>query len=98
MYIINITVNAEISAEQHESLFPQHAAWFKKYFDAGKFVMIGPYADRERAGIIIASTESHSELETILSEDSYYPDLANYEIREFIPKMISSDLEKFQLA
>ncbi|QGY32567.1 YciI family protein [Pantoea cypripedii] len=98
MYIINITVNADISAEQHESLFPKHASWFKKYFEEGKFVLIGPYSDQERTGIIIASTETRSELNAILSEDSYFPDLANYEIREFIPKMIASDLQKLQIA
>jgi uncharacterized protein YciI len=97
MYIINITVNADISAEQHESLFPKHVSWFKQYFDEGKFVVVGPYSDRERAGIIIASTENRRELEAILSDDSYYPDLANYEIREFFPKMIASDLDKLRI-
>lgn len=95
MYIINITVNADISAGQHDTLFPQHVAWFKKYFDAGKFVVIGPYTDHERAGVIIAQTENRAELETILREDSYYPDLAQYEVREFTPKMIAADLQNF---
>lgn len=27
MYIINITVNEDIPPEQHEELFPKHAAW-----------------------------------------------------------------------
>ena len=90
MYLINITVNDDISPEQHEALFSRHVSWFQQYFDAGKFVLIGPYSDRERAGVIIAQTESREELEAILSEDAYYPNLAEYEIREFIPKMVGS--------
>lgn len=97
MFIINITVNPDITAEQQDILFPQHVSWFKKYFDAGKFVVIGPYSDHERAGVIIAQTENRAELELILREDSYYPALAKYEIREFIPKMIAPDLHTFQV-
>lgn len=90
MYLINITVNGDITAEQHEALFTQHVSWFQQYFNAGKFVLIGPYSDREKAGVIIAQTESREELEAILKEDAYYPNLAEYEIREFIPKMVGS--------
>lgn len=88
MYLINITVNEDISPEQHEALFMRHVSWFKQYFDAGKFVLIGPYLDRDRAGVIIAQIENREELEAILREDAYYPNLAEYEIREFIPKMV----------
>jgi len=41
--------------------------------------------------VIIAQTE---ELEAILKEDAYYPDRAEYEIREFIPKMVGSREKK----
>ena len=98
MYIIDITVNADITAEQHETLFPQHAAWFKKYFDAGKFLVIGPCTNRERAGVIIAQTDSREELQAILGEDSYYPNLAQYVITEFTPKMVAVDMQRFQAA
>ena len=90
MYLINITVNDDISPEQHEALFTRHVSWFQRYFNAGKFVLIGPYSDRERAGVIIAQTASRDELETILREDVYYPGFAQYDIREFIPKMVGS--------
>lgn len=98
MFIIDITVNDHISAKQHESLFLRHAQWFKKYFDAGKFVVIGPCSDRERSGVIIACTENRDELMAILCEDVYYPDLAQYDIREFLPKMIAENLQQFQTA
>ncbi|ABP60554.1 YciI family protein [Enterobacter sp. 638] len=90
MYLINIAVNEDISPDQHEALFMHHVSWFQQYFDAGKFVLIGPYSDRERAGVIIAQAVNREELETILREDAYYPNLAKYEIREFTPKMVGS--------
>lgn len=95
MYIINITVNADITAEQQDILFPRHVSWFTKFFDAGHFLILGPYTGHERAGIIIARTESRAELDTILQEDPYYPAHAQYEIREFSPKMIAKDLHHF---
>lgn len=90
MYLINITVNDDITAEQHEALFTHHINWFQKYFDAGKFILIGPYNDAKRSGVIIAQAENREALEAILREDAYYPDLAEYEIREFTPKMVGS--------
>ena len=92
MYIINISVNPDITPNLQEQLFPRHAAWFHKYYDLGKFLLIGPYSDREHAGVIIAETETREELESILQEDSYYPNSAHYEIREFVPKLIAAKL------
>lgn len=96
MFLITITVNDNITAEQHESLFPRHAQWFKKYFGAGHFLMIGPFTDCERAGVIIASTNDRDELMANLAEDTYFPDLAKYDIRRFSPNMIAENLHQFQ--
>ncbi|OAM26775.1 MULTISPECIES: YciI family protein [Eikenella] len=95
MYIINITVNAGLPAEKHETMFAEHAEWFKKHFQAGKFLMLGPYTDAENAGVIFAHTDSRAELQAILEEDCYYPDFAQYEIREFAPKLIAAKLPEF---
>ena len=92
MYIINITVNKNISEQQQNELFPIHTEWFKKHFQTGIFVMVGPYRDTEHAGIIFAATESREELQKILEEDCYYPELASYEIREFEPKLIAGNI------
>ncbi|OOF57286.1 YciI family protein [Rodentibacter myodis] len=95
MYIVNITVNSTLSEEKHNELFAIHVEWFKKYFQAGKFLMLGPYTDTDaHAGVIFAETESLEELQKILAEDCYYPDLAEYEIREFSPKLIATDIGK----
>lgn len=71
------------------------AEWFKKYFQAGKFLMLGPYIDTEaHEGVIFAETESPEELQKILEEDCYYPNFADYHIREFAPKMIATDIAR----
>lgn len=96
MYIIDITVNESISAEQQAVLLPKHRAWYQKYHQAGNFLIVGPFTERDRAGVIIAQTENRAELERILLEDSYYPHLATYKISEFSPKMIASHIEQFK--
>lgn len=99
MYIINITVNPDLPAEKHETLFTAHAAWFKKHFAAGHFLMLGPYIDSDaHDGVIFAHVKDRAELDAILAEDSYYPDLARYDIREFAPKMIAEDIGKAKMA
>lgn len=97
MFIINITVNENISAEQHASLFGRHVEWFKHYFSTGEFVVVGPYTGQERAGMIIANTASRDRLMAILGEDAYYPDLAAYDVHEFAPKMIAHNLHQLQV-
>lgn len=95
MYLINITVNPGLSAAEHETLFAQHTAWFKKHFDAGVFLMLGPYINSDKpAGVIFAHTDRDT-LQKILEEDVYYPDKAQYEIREFAPKLIAANLPEF---
>ncbi len=95
MYIINITVNAELPEEKQKERFSIHTEWFRKYFQAGRFLMLGPYVDTDaHAGVIFAHTESRAELQRILEEDCYYPNLARYELREFAPKLIAADIDK----
>ena len=94
MYIINIKVKNTVSPEQHESLFNQHVEWFKKHFQAGHFLMLGPYKNEENAGVIFADVESREKLTEILNEDCYYPDLADYEIREFEAKLVAADFNQ----
>ncbi|WGE69506.1 YciI family protein [Actinobacillus equuli subsp. haemolyticus] len=95
MYIINIAVSENITTEQQAKLFAEHAEWFKKYFQAGKFLMLGPFKDQTNAGVIFAHTESRAELDQILAEDCYFPNLASYEIREFEPKLIAANITEF---
>ncbi|MGQ8821404.1 YciI family protein [Bibersteinia trehalosi] len=84
MYIINIALKMDkIPAEQAEQMFNTHRAWFAQYFEQGNFLMLGPYLDQAHTGVIIAQAESREALDKILAEDVYFPDLADYEVREF---------------
>lgn len=93
MYIINITVNPDVTEQTQNEMFPVHVRWLEKYFNNGKFLMSGPYIDTDaHAGVIFAQTTSRDELQSILEEDCYYPDFARYDVREFSPKFVA---EKF---
>ena len=95
MYIINITVNADLPEEKQKEMLTMHTEWIKKYFQAGKFLMIGAYIDTDaHAGVIFAHTDSRDELQRISQADCYYPDLKQYKIREFTQKMIAADIGK----
>lgn len=84
MYLINIVLKtSELSPAEQEQMFVQHRTWFADYFKQGNFLLLGPYLDQAHAGVIIAQAESREALDKILAEDVYYPNLADYEVREF---------------
>ena len=94
MFIINQTLKADkIPAGKGEELFKQHIAWFTKHFEQRDFLLVGPYTDKEMAGIMIAGTDSREAVEEILKEDVYYADgIAEYEVRPFKAPLISVSL------
>lgn len=97
MYLIDISLkNERLSEEEQAKQLDAHRAWFAKYFQQGNFLLLGPYLDKERAGVIIAQTENRAQLEQILAEDVYYPDLADYQIREFKAAMVAENIQQFQ--
>ncbi|MDG2951217.1 YciI family protein [Exercitatus varius] len=97
MYLIDISLkNESLSKEEQAKQLDAHRAWFAKYFQQGNFLLLGPYLDKERAGVIIAQTENRAQLEQILAEDVYYPDLADYQIREFKAAMVAENIQQFQ--
>ncbi|MGE6982910.1 YciI family protein [Kluyvera intermedia] len=92
MFIINITVNSEVTEQTQSEMFPAHVKWLEKYFTNGKFLMFGPYIDTPaHAGVIFAQTSNRDELQSILEEDCYYPGFARYDVREFTPKFIAEN-------
>lgn len=92
MFIINITVNSEVTEQTQSEMFPAHVKWLEKYFTNGKFLMFGPYIDTPaHAGVIFAQTSNRDELQSILEEDCYYPEFARYDVREFTPKFIAEN-------
>ena len=80
-------------------MFAKHAAWFKKHFTVGHFLMLGPYIDTDaHAGVIFAHVKDHAELDKILAEDRLQPGFSRYDIRKFAPKMIADDIGKVKIA
>ena len=98
MYLIDITINTDaISAGQSETLLAGHRAWFGKYFEQGRFLLIGPYLDRHAAGVIIAQADSRAQLDAMLAEDVYWADkLADYQVREFQANLVAENIQQFQ--
>lgn len=97
MYLIDISIKpSDLSEAEQAQQLDAHRAWFAKYFQQGNFLLLGPYLDKARAGVIIAQTESREKLEQILTEDVYYPDLADYQIREFKTAMVAENIQQFQ--
>lgn len=93
MYLIDITIQSNrIPAERAEELLTAHRKWFTNQSEKGNFLLVGPYLDKKMAGLVIAYAESREELEEILSQDSYYPDLATYGVHEFQANIISEKL------
>lgn len=98
MFIINQTLNAEkIPAGMGEELFQKHVAWFTKHFETGDFLLVGPYTDREIAGIMLCGVETREAVEAILREDVYYEGgMANYEVRSFKAGKIAKNFAEYE--
>lgn len=80
MFIIDIKLTETNIAEEAISA---HRAWFKKYFDAGKFMLVGPRVDLDHAGIIVAKADSRQEVDELIKQDVFYPNGATYDVMEF---------------
>ncbi|WP_150539797.1 YciI family protein [Actinobacillus vicugnae] len=94
MYLIDIVIDQnKVAGEQAETMLNAHRQWFAKYFQSGNFLMLGPYLDQAAAGVIIAQCTDRAELDRILAEDVYYPDLARYIVREFKATMVAENVE-----
>ncbi|GKV93943.1 hypothetical protein H2Y56_13315 [Pectobacterium aroidearum] len=98
MFLINISLkDSHTDDKTADQRFEQHRHWFAKYFKEGNFLILGPYQDKEHAGVIIAQAENREALEKILAEDVYYPlDLANYDVHEFNAIFVADNIKQFE--
>lgn len=98
MYLIDITIKADkVPADKADQLLAAHRAWFKEQFDKGNFLIVGPYQDRQMAGVVMAQANSRAELDAIIAKDAYYADqLATYEVSEFKANLVADNLTDFQ--
>lgn len=98
MFIINETLKAEkIPVDKGEELFQQHVAWFTRHFEQGDFLLVGPYTDKEMAGIMICGAETREAVEKILRGDVYYADgMAEYEVHSFKAGKIAENFAEYE--
>lgn len=96
MYTIYIELDLDkIPKDKEEAMLNDHRAWFKTYFNAGKFLMVGPCPDIPGTGFIIAQG-TKEEMEQIITSDVYYTDkLATYTIREYKPTMFNENIKNY---
>lgn len=96
MYTIYIELDLnKIPKDRAADMLNEHRAWFKKYFDAGKFLMVGPCPDVPGSGLIIAQG-TREEMEDIITSDVYYADkLATYFIREYKATMFNENIKNY---
>ena len=97
MFIINQTLKADkIPEGKGEELFQKHIAWFTRHFEQGDFLLVGPYTDKEMAGVMITATATREAVEEILKEDVYYDGgIADYEVRSFKAGKIAANFADF---
>lgn len=95
MFLITITLRPEkVAADGAEALFRAHRQWFVRFHEAGNFLLLGPYTDREHSGVIVAHGDDRNMLETILAQDVYYAKgLAEYEVRPFQALLMADGLK-----
>lgn len=98
MFIINQTLKPEkIPAGKGEELFKSHVEWLTRHFEQGDFLLVGPYTDKEMAGIMITAAETQEAVEDILRDDVYYADgIADYEVRAFKAGKIAKEFPAYE--
>lgn len=97
MYLIDITIHPEaVPAEKADELLNAHRAWFGAQAQAGHFLVVGPYRDKQMAGVVMAQAESREALDALIAQDAYYPDMATYDVHEFQANLIAENITEFR--
>ena len=93
MYIVSLNyVKAVSEVEKH---LEEHIKFLEKYYEMGKFICSGRKNPRT-GGVILLNAESLSEVEKIILEDPFNAnEIAEYEIREFLPTKYAEDFANF---
>ncbi len=91
MYIVSVIYKTGL--DKVDNCLKEHIDYLQKYTDLGIFILAGRKVPRS-GGIILVNTDSRESLDTIISEDPFsINDVANFEVVEFIPSIISKELE-----
>ena len=89
MFIISL--NYVKPLEEIDSFLDEHVIFLKKQYEENNFIASGRKVPRT-GGIILSKIKDKSKLESIIKGDPFYiNELAEYEIIEFIPTMVSDN-------
>lgn len=90
MYTVDVKIHLDkIPAEQKEALFAAHEEWIQANYEAGHFLLMGPYTTKETTGLIIGQAKNLEAVEAIMQADAFYPDYADYAINAFAVNKIN---------
>lgn len=98
MYAVTIRIHVDqLSEAELKTKLEAHRAWFTRYFEAGNFLLVGPFRDQFGTGMILAKTETREALDAILAEDAFYAEkLADYEVHEWIVNLVNPEVVRYQ--
>ena len=96
MYTISIKLDMNrIPKDAFDTLREKHHVWYKTYFDAGRFLILGTCPDVSGESLIIAQG-TREELEEAIQFDAYYADqLAAYKISEFKVELFNEAIKNY---
>ena len=96
MYTISIKLDMNrIPKDAFDTLREKHHVWYKTYFDAGRFLILGTCPDVSGESLIIAQG-TREELEEAVQFDAYYTDqLATYKISEFKVELFNEAIKNY---
>jgi len=88
-----ISLNYKCQLEEVDRYVDDHAAFLKKEYQNGSFILSGRKIPRT-GGIILSNLKSKDELELVLSKDPFnQAGIAEYSITEFAPSMAADGFE-----
>ena len=91
MFIISLTYKETL--EKIDKELENHGQYLKEQYALGNFIVSGRKVPRT-GGIIISQVKDKAELEIIIQNDPFYKkNLAEYDITEFTPSMVSDELK-----
>ncbi len=92
MFVIELEYIADLS--EIDARMPEHVAWLKKQYAAGRFLVSGRKVPRD-GGVIIAVGEGREQIERLVGEDPFVTHgLARFRVIEFRASQRAADIPK----
>ncbi len=91
-FLVNIRYIVPI--EKVIEITPEHRAYLKKQYDAGRLLFSGPRVPRT-AGVLFARAEDSADIEKMIANDPFKTKgIGEYEVIEIAPAMWAEGLNK----